>query len=109
MLKFGARHAFGKTALAGLKSGSSIGAGVLSAGIIAIQDYKRKDLTTGQKVSRAAGAGLGSWGGAALGAAIGTAIAPGIGTALGAAIGGFAGSQGGKALGTEIGKIFSSK
>ncbi|TCP57978.1 hypothetical protein EV586_102426 [Tumebacillus sp. BK434] len=54
---------------------------------------------------KAAGSGLGGWGGAAAGAALGTAIFPGVGTVVGGLIGGIAGAM----TGEKVGEITSKK
>lgn len=89
----------------GLKSFGGIGAGVLSGGLAAWDEYSEnadKGMSTGENVGRTtakgAGAGLGAWGGAAAGAAIGSAV-PIIGTVIGGLIGAALGAWGGGALG----------
>ena len=89
----------------GLKSFGGIGAGVLSGGLAAWDEYSEnadKGMGTGENVGRTtakgAGAGLGAWGGAAAGAAIGSAV-PIIGTVIGGLIGAAIGAWGGGALG----------
>jgi hypothetical protein len=89
----------------GLKSFGGIGAGILSGGLAAWDEYSEnadKGMSTGENVGRTtakgAGAGLGAWGGAAAGAAIGSAV-PIIGTVIGGLIGAALGAWGGGALG----------
>ena len=89
----------------GLKSFGGIGAGVLSGGLAAWDEWGEnsamgmsKGENTGRTVSKGAGAGLGAWGGAAAGAAIGSAV-PVVGTIIGGLIGAALGAWGGGALG----------
>ena len=93
-----------------LKSGSSLGKGLLKGGLkraplvgallgggLAAKDlydtYKETGKVSGKDVAKTGGGMLGGLGGAAAGAAIGTLLLPGIGTAIGAALGGWAGEE----------------
>lgn len=81
------------------KSGGAIAGGALSGIITGFEEFGGdNNHSTGRKIRRTVGSGLGGWGGAAAGAAIGSAIAPGVGTVIGGIIGGLAGSEGGKVL-----------
>ena len=109
-----AAGSIGKRGRSLLKSGSSLGKGLLKGGLkhapligtlllsggLALKDlydtYKETGKVSGKDVAKTGGGMLGGMGGAALGAAVGTLLLPGIGTAIGAALGGWAGEEAGQ-------------
>jgi len=56
---------------------------LITSGMTAVMDYKRKDITSGQKIGRSAGSGVGT----ILGGAIGGAFLGPLGAVAGGIIG----------------------